>query len=402
MDADFLAQLQSVGRGQAQDWLVLEQGIKRLGADVQRAIWAAAIPHWFDREYLNFLLAGSGVKPINDLKALAELSFIEPFPDSGFNVHEHSRLLLLKRLWHDDRETFIKLSRLAERFCAQKVDSEPIWQIELIYHSLTADPVAGVRLFASRVNEWRDAGLDEKVEILVRTALEVVEAGRMPSEMIKIIDTANAGVKLVYGWNKPGATSDQQLVERFLSGDPEAVATVDAWIRRAAWPYQRRLAGRFDDVLQNARYEVVRLLAKRSFKAESSLRTYLWRIVSHTCLDTLRHQSKWRWSDLDDLDDPDSVVRRHVDQESMDLPSEEKDLLVRVLERAPNECRELWRMMLLGLTFKEMSTRMGVSEGTIRVRVLRCRERATALRTEILGPQAKNRGSDRGFERGET
>ena len=56
------------------------------------------------------------------------------------------------------------------------------------------------------------------------------------------------------------AIDDRDMVARFLRGESEAVGTVDGWISRAAWPYQRRLADRWDDVLQDIRLEVTRLL----------------------------------------------------------------------------------------------------------------------------------------------
>lgn len=181
---------------------------------------------------------------------------------------------------------------------------------------------------------------------------------------------------------------DRDIVARFLRGDPEVVTTVDGWITRAAWPYQRRLANRWDDVLQDIRLEITRLLGEGKFRGESSLRTYLWRVVSHTCLDQIRSQGKWQFTDVEVLDQEDGraagpawpVVEDHA----------EKDLLLRVLDRASQECRELWRMIFHGLSYKEMSQRLQVAEGTLRVRVLRCRERAAALRAELLaGPSPR-------------
>lgn len=178
------------------------------------------------------------------------------------------------------------------------------------------------------------------------------------------------------------AMDDRDVVARFLRGEREAVGTVDSWIARAAWPYQRRLADRWDDVLQDVRLEVTRLLGQGKFRGESSLRTYLWRVVSHTCLDQLRAQSKWKWADLDTLDrGDDSVAHLHVPPANR----EDRDLLLRVLERVPPECREMWRMIVAGLSYREMSLRLNVAEGTLRVRVLRCREKAAALRDELLG-----------------
>lgn len=177
------------------------------------------------------------------------------------------------------------------------------------------------------------------------------------------------------------AIDDREMVTRFLRGEPEAVGTVDGWISRAAWPYQRRLADRWEDVLQDVRLEVTRLLGQGKFRGESSLRTYLWRVVSHTCLDQLRSQSKWKWTGLEALDGEDGPLP------ALEAPAarrEDKDLLLRVLARVPQDCRELWRMIVAGLSYREMSQRMSVAEGTLRVRVLRCREKAIALKGQLL------------------
>ncbi len=178
--------------------------------------------------------------------------------------------------------------------------------------------------------------------------------------------------------------NDLDLVSRYLRGDRDAFGLVDGWISRAAWPYQRRLAGRWDDVLQDVRLEVTRLLGEGKFRGESSLRTYLWRVVSHTCLDEIRAETRWQWTDLEVLDNGVEPSSRRA-PESLPRRQEDRDLLGRVLERIPLDCHNLWRWIVEGLSYREMSLLMGVAEGTLRVRVLRCRERAQAIRREIFG-----------------
>lgn len=183
------------------------------------------------------------------------------------------------------------------------------------------------------------------------------------------------------------ATDDQDMVARFLRGEMDAVGTVDGWISRAAWPYQRRLANRWDDVLQDVRLEITRLLGQGKFRGESSLRTYLWRVVNHTCLDQIRAEGKRQWTDLEE-------VEQGTDGPPPDLAptrQEDRDLLMRVLERVSRDCREMWKMILAGLSYRDMSLRLNVAEGTLRVRALRCREKAIALRAELLGPRLTNR-----------
>jgi RNA polymerase sigma factor (sigma-70 family) len=183
------------------------------------------------------------------------------------------------------------------------------------------------------------------------------------------------------------ANEDQEIVARFLRGDADAVETVDGWISRAAWPYQRRLANRWDDVLQDVRLEITRLLSQGKFRGESSLRTYLWRVINHTCLDQIRAEGKRQWTDLEEIETGgggllvDPAPSRH----------EDRDLLWRVLARVSNDCREMWRMILAGLSYRDMSLRLGVAEGTLRVRALRCREKALSLRAELLAMPLTNR-----------
>jgi RNA polymerase sigma-70 factor, ECF subfamily len=175
---------------------------------------------------------------------------------------------------------------------------------------------------------------------------------------------------------------DAEVVRGFLGGERSSISTIDGWITRAAWPYQRRLAHRWDDVLQEIRLEITRLLGQGKFRGDSSLKTYLWRVVSHTCLDQVRAQNKHKWEDLDELDGADQP---HSPEPSQAETRVDRDLLLRVLDRVPYDCRNLWRMLAAGMSYKEMGDRLAVAEGTLRVRVLRCREKATSARAELLG-----------------
>jgi RNA polymerase sigma-70 factor (ECF subfamily) len=178
-------------------------------------------------------------------------------------------------------------------------------------------------------------------------------------------------------------SEDKELIARFFQGEPEAVKLIDGWIARAAWPFQQRLAAHWEDLLQDIRMEVTRRLQAGEFRGEASLKTYLWRISNHTCVDNIRAQAKWQWVALDSLIErwgsPDASPLQQV------LHKESRQILWRVLEAMSEECRELWRMILNGLSYQEMSRRLSVSEGALRVRVLRCRKKAVALRDQLMG-----------------
>lgn len=177
-------------------------------------------------------------------------------------------------------------------------------------------------------------------------------------------------------------SADQDIITRFLRQESAAVAMIDGWIIRAASPFRQRLAAEWEDLLQEIRLEVIRLLEGGAFRGEASLKTYLWRVVNHACIDQLRTQARWHWMDLESLAElggppANSPLKQLLQKES-------EHLLLRVLAEMSPECRGLWRMILAGLSYQQMSQRLGTSEGALRVKVLRCRKKAVAVREQLM------------------
>lgn len=181
------------------------------------------------------------------------------------------------------------------------------------------------------------------------------------------------------------AKPDQELTSGYLQGDPEAVRHVDQWIRKAAFPYRRRLSDEWDDLRQDLRLEIFQLLQKGKFRRESSLKTYVWRVVSHSCLDRCRARSRNREIDID-LEDVSVLMPPRPAAQGSDAIR--RNLLLRVLEETSEDCRRLWQMIAQGFSYKEMSAELDVSPGALRVRVLRCRRKAQEVREQLLGNES--------------
>ena len=181
---------------------------------------------------------------------------------------------------------------------------------------------------------------------------------------------------------------DAALISRLLAGDPETVALVRAWMRAAFTPYRARLAEDLEDLEQEILLDLTRALRQERFEARSRLRTYVRTYVHHKCIDRLRALSRREWVDLEELE----LRSRSPSPLDTLTSSEATDLALRVFEEMPESCRELWRMLEQGMRYQEMSRRLGVAEGTLRARVLRCRRRAVELRGQLL--QAKKKKSD--------
>lgn len=170
------------------------------------------------------------------------------------------------------------------------------------------------------------------------------------------------------------AGEDAQTAAGFLAGEADAVRRVDGWIAGAAAPFRRRLGADWPDLLQDARIELLGLLRRSSWRGEARLRTYVWRVVGHTCLDALRRLK--RRPALEPADPEAAIPSRDPSPLDRVLDLDTARRLLAALEAVPRDCRELWGLILRGLSYVEIGRQMGVSEGALRVRAHRCRKRA--------------------------
>jgi RNA polymerase sigma-70 factor (ECF subfamily) len=180
------------------------------------------------------------------------------------------------------------------------------------------------------------------------------------------------------------AREDAETVAGFLRGDLEAIAAVDRWIAGAASPFRRRLGDDWHDLLQEARIEILRLLRRSSWRGEARLKTYVWQVVGHTCLDAMRRQK--RRPALEPVDDDAPLPSAEPSPLDRVLSDDARRRLLTALEAVPADCRELWRMILSGLSYQQISTQTGVAEGALRVRAHRCRKRAAEALTGNAPP----------------
>lgn len=174
------------------------------------------------------------------------------------------------------------------------------------------------------------------------------------------------------------AGGDRRLVAEFLDGGETAANEIRGWVERAAQPFRRKLGFELEDVVQEAMLEITRYLQEDRFEGRGSLRGYVWRTVSHSCLDRLRAHRRVSWMSIEDL----SLPTGEAGAETRLARRQSIRACLEIANRAAESCRQLWRMILEGKSYRQMSAELGVSEGALRVRVLRCRRQALALRRE--------------------
>jgi len=201
MTGDLLQLLEKIATASSEverDHLLMEFTLNSLPEKSREAVKAAAVPHWFDKEFLAVLLQQSVEE--KTFSTLLDLSFVEVYPERGYCVHERSRNTLLHILFEDYPLRFRSFSRYAAEYSKQQDGEDPLWRIEAIYHQLIAEPVNGVKLLQNTGWEWLNSPnfAYHKVEALARAAREHLNADRLTTEGVSWTLLLEAHLDIVY------------------------------------------------------------------------------------------------------------------------------------------------------------------------------------------------------------
>jgi RNA polymerase sigma-70 factor (ECF subfamily) len=170
---------------------------------------------------------------------------------------------------------------------------------------------------------------------------------------------------------------DAALILGFLNGDPDSTRQIDAWIAEVLRHRRLGLAGDVEDVAQQVRGKLFTSLRSGRFEGASTLRTYVWRAAQHTAIDHLRsRRTRPMPGPLDRIAEPADPT---PSPEYALLRQERREIFAEVLARLGDECRELLQLIAFDeLSYREIAARLRTTEGAIKVRALRCRDKAVA------------------------
>jgi RNA polymerase sigma-70 factor (ECF subfamily) len=142
--------------------------------------------------------------------------------------------------------------------------------------------------------------------------------------------------------------ADAVLVQRALSGDAEAFATLFEVHKGRVYAVCLRMTNNpadADDLTQEAFIQAFRKLA--TFRGESALSTWLHRVAVNTTLMHFRRQPRTRTS-LDDSTDQESSKREFGKQDDKLKHSLDRITLIRALEALPSGYRTIFELHEIG------------------------------------------------------
>ena len=192
-----------------------------------------------------------------------------------------------------------------------------------------------------------------------------------------------------------GRNEQPKEIAAFLDGNPSAVAGIRSAVDRAVHRFRFPNPELHDELVQDALARVIVNLNAGYFRGESSLKTYARNVAKYTCLEHLRHKRREAGTVPDSL----GSTAREADPENSLIRQEERRRNLRALAELPRECQELFYLVFVEeLSYRQVAAHLGVSEGTIKSRVHRCRltGRGTAEPTHKTSLAGNSRAGERG------
>jgi RNA polymerase sigma factor (sigma-70 family) len=181
--------------------------------------------------------------------------------------------------------------------------------------------------------------------------------------------------------------SERQLLEQARMGDPNAFSIlVERYSARLFGACFSFLGNRQDaeDCVQEAFIKAYRCMSDYGFL--STFYTWLYRIAINTCLDYRRKYQKKQHFSLDEaMEIDDSQVFQQIADQGP-LPDEQAEtaetvrLIRREIARLPDYLRDILILRdLEGLSYRELSVLLRLSEGTVKSRLSRARRQLMEL-----------------------
>jgi RNA polymerase sigma-70 factor, ECF subfamily len=178
------------------------------------------------------------------------------------------------------------------------------------------------------------------------------------------------------------ADPDQHLVALAQRGDMAAFDQLLGRYEQKTYNLAYRMMGNHADASDAAQNAMVRIYTRlKEFRGDALFSTWLYRIVTNSCLDDLRRRGRQRltYNENPLSGDPGPLARHVVD--SADLPHEvaERNETQRYVHNALGRLPDSYRTVIVlrdiqGYSYQEIAGILGASLGTIKSRLHRARQ----------------------------
>ena len=177
---------------------------------------------------------------------------------------------------------------------------------------------------------------------------------------------------------------EQDVIRRVLRGDSEAFSELVAAYQKTVYNIALRLLGSREDA-EDAAQEVFlkAYTGLQSFRGESRLSVWLYRVTNNVCIDFLRRRKETVSLSAQDedgepleLEIPDVRFDPAALAERADL----REQVGRALDKLPPDARQILLLRELGgQSYDEIAQTLSLDIGTVKSRIFRARKKLCAL-----------------------
>lgn len=192
---------------------------------------------------------------------------------------------------------------------------------------------------------------------------------------------------------------EKDLIIKSKNGDIESFESLIKKYQKLAFNISFRIMGNLEDAKDMSQEAFIKIFKSLdSFKGDSSFSTWLYRIVTNTCLDELRKKNRNISVSYDNpiKTDTGEIDRSIIDKGNTPEEISEKNESRQIVVKAINKLGDQHRVVIVlrdikGFSYEEIAEILNCPEGTVKSRISRAR---FALKT-ILEKDMELTTSDR-------
>ncbi len=177
-------------------------------------------------------------------------------------------------------------------------------------------------------------------------------------------------------------TDETRLIQQIKNGNIAAFEELAARYQKQIFSLAYRMCGNQEDAADMAQEALIKVYRNvEKFKGDSKFSTWLYRVVTNTCLDEMKKMKRKQVYSLDDeLETKDGSLKRDLEDnaptpedraEQRERSEAIQDALMRVSE---THRRVLVLRDIQGFSYEEIAGMLECSEGTVKSRLSRARE----------------------------
>lgn len=174
---------------------------------------------------------------------------------------------------------------------------------------------------------------------------------------------------------------ERQLIEKSQQGDIESFELLIKEYQKLAFNIAYRMLGNTEDAADATQDAMIKVYKSiNSFKGNSSFSTWLYRIVTNTCLDELRKRKKDKTLSYDrGIETEEGTLEREI-PDTRNIPEEVAERkeqlqdLVEAINRLPEQHKTVIVLRdIKGFSYEQIAEILDCSQGTIKSRISRAR-----------------------------